>query len=254
MFARPAALAALALLSSGCGDVVADEGDFGLLTYSLFIDYEIDGGLRDNRLVTGHAQTLDVGLTKKGGKKAKEPGLITHKVSPAATSEVFFDPGDDTDDDPPALFLTASETGDYTVESYYEGEIFDTITIEFGKPKELEVQTWLRPAGSERFESVSAKESQDVSEGDQIAFLTIPLDARGKRLVGNYAVDVAWTPEEAAVQTYNVLGVYEEEGVFGSLAERSLVFVDPASVEVTLTDSANGMVDQRTFVVSDNGF
>lgn len=244
---------ALLAFGSGCGDTVSDVGDFGKLTYRLHIDYEIDGGLRDNRLVTGHVQTIDVGLTNKGRKKAKYPGMITHKVSPAFQADLFFDPGTEEDTEPPALFLTAYERGDYTIESYLNDEVFDSITITFDEPVDLEVQTWTKPPGATRFEDVSKKESQTVTEGTQIAFLSIPLAKNGERLVGDYALDVSWTPEWAAVQTHNVLGVYESEGVFGSLAEESLVFVDPATVVVDLIDEANGMTDQRTFVVEDNG-
>lgn len=245
--------AALALAAVGCGDTVDDVGDLGMLTYALHIDYEVLGGLRENRLVTGHVQTINVGLTDKGRKRADHPGLVTHEVSPAPDAELLFDPGDDEDNDVPGIFLTAWTSGPFTVESYYEGELFDTITIDFGRPMSLDVVPWMRAPGAMRFEARSGAGPTDVVEGTQVAFLAVPLDQRGKRLVGNYPLAIGWEPEWAAVQTWNVLGVYEEEGVFGSLAEESLVFVDPATVTVELIDEPNGMVDSRVFEVSDAG-
>lgn len=246
--------ALVALAAVGCGDTVEDVGDLGMLTYALHIDYEVEGGLRENRLVTGHAQTINVGLTDKGRKRADHPGLITHEVSPAPDAELLFDPGEDDDSDVPGIFLTAYTSGPFTVESYYEGELFDTITIDFGRPMSLDVQPWLREPGSMRFELKSgAAGATQVVEGTQVAFLAVPLDQRGHRLVGDYPLELSWDPEWAAIQTWNVLGVYEEEAVFGSLAEESLVFVDPATVTVELVDEPNGMVDSRVFEVTDAG-
>lgn len=253
MNSRNAALVAAVVWTAGCGDQVGDVGDLGRLTYGLHIDYEIDGRLREQKLVTGHTQILDIELTKKGEKQSRHPGLIEHKLSPAAGTEVLFDPGDEDDNDPPAAWITVDAPGSYVLESWLEGELFDALPLEFGTPARLDVRTQIRPPGSDSFDTRTDDKEQLVAEGTQVAFLTIPLDKKGDRLVGQYEVAVSWTPEWAAIQTYNVLGVYENEGVFGSLAEHSLVFIDPATVTVDLIDVPNGMTDQVVFEVYDNG-
>lgn len=244
----------VAVFAVGCGDLVSDQGDLGRLTYTLHVDYEIPGGLRDHRLVTGHTQIIDVGLTRKGEKQSKSPGTIEHRVTPSGGADVLFDPGNEADTEPPAVWITVDAPGSYTLEAYDDGELFDTITLEFARPSQMELRSQIRAPGEDAFgKSTDKKLLQQVPEGAQVAFLTIPLDTKGERLVGQYDVEVSWTPEWAAIQTFNVLDVYEEEGVFGNLAETSLVFVDPATVVVDLVDAANNMTDQITFEVIDNG-
>jgi hypothetical protein len=245
---------ALPVLCVACGDNSHATGALGRATYTLHTDYALPGQLTDHRILTSHAQTLAVGLTDRGAKRADFPGRITHTVDPPAGVTLSFDPGDPEDEDAPApdLVMSVDNPGTYTIETWYEGDVLDYLALQFAKPENYDVVSWVKLPGEDDFENRTAANEVTVDEGTQLALVAIPMKD-GERLAGDFDLTVSHTPEWAAVTVHNVLGVYEDEGVWGDPAATSLVFVDPATVTVTLTDEPNGVSAEQVYNVVDQG-
>ena len=239
----------LTLVLVGCGDQVSATGALGNLSYGLGIDYEEDGDLTEVSLITGHPQSISVRMTADGEGIARDPWLITHTITPDTGTTLEIDEAQEGDSNAPNLTLTVTEPDLYIVESYYENELLDYIKINVDRPDSLEVLTWIRDPSAEDFTESSFNASLDVEVGTQIALLPIPY-AGSERLVGDFAVEYTYTPEDAVVTVHDVNGVYEQEGVIGSVNSNSLVFVSPETVTVTITDPANNVTAQRTFTVA----
>ena len=244
----------LVLLTTGCGDWTTSTGEMGRATYRLHTDYEMDGNLDEVAILTGHTQRIDVGLTDRGWKRVDFPGRITHTVTPDAGVTVIVDDGDPDDPDAsiPELELLVENIGSYTLETWYDDTLLDYLELNFAPPDGYDVVTWTKAPDASDFEERSFANALSVEEGTQVAFVAIPIRNQ-QRLVGQYTLDVAHDPDWAAVTVHNVLGVYEQEGVWGEPIPTSLVFVDPATVNVTLTDTPNGVTATQTFEVSDLG-
>lgn len=245
----PKTMMALALVLVGCGDQVSATGALGNLSYGLGIDYEVDGDLTEVSLLTGHAQSISVRMTPDGEDIARDPWLVTHTITPDNGTMLEFDEGEEGDSTVPNMTLTVTEPDLYIVESYYENELLDYIKISFDRPDSLEVLTWIRDPNADDFTESTFNANINVEVGTQVALLPIPY-AGSERLVGDFAVDYTYTPEDAVVTVHDVNGVYEQEGVIGSVNSNSLVFVSPETVTVTVTDPANNVSAQRTFTVA----
>lgn len=243
-------LALAALLLAGCGDYVGATGALGKLTYGLGIDYEIDGDLDEVSVITGHPQNIRVSLTPDGEDDARKPWLITHAISPSDGTTLTVEDTEEGDELAPDLTVTVTQPDLYILESYYDGELLDYIKIDFDQPDALRVLSWVREPNADDFTQSSFEETLSVTEGTQVALLPIPY-ADNNRLAGDFSVAYSHTPEDAAVTVHNVSGVYEEEGVLGSVNAGSLIFIDPAEVVVTITDEANGVSAERTYEVAD---
>lgn len=239
----------MALLLVGCGDYVGATGELGRLNYGLGIDYEVSGTLTEVSLITGHAQTLSVSLTPDGEEIARRPWLVTHTVTPDSGTTLVVSETEEGDETIPSLTLTVTQPELYIVESFYDGELLDYVKVNFEQPDALEILTWIREPNADDFSDSTLDASVDVEVGTQVALLPIPY-AGSERLVGNFSVEYSHTPEDAAVTVHDVHGVYESEGVTGSVNSNSLIFVSPEEVVVSVEDSANDVVSEQTFIVS----
>ena len=237
------------LVATGCGDYVGATGELGMMSYGLSTDYEIDGGLTDVSLITGHSQRFNVSLTDDGESDARKPWLITHTVTPNDGTSLVVDDSAEGDEHVPDFSLMVTNPDLYILESYYDGELLDYIKLDFAQPDTLEILTWIRNPNADAFTASTFDASVPVEEGTQVALLPIPY-FEGERLAGDFTVSYDHTPAHAAVTVHNVTGVYEEEGVMGQVNSSSLVFIEPATVEVSVTDAANGVTAVRTFDVS----
>ena len=128
-----------------------------------------------------------------------------------------------------------------------EGELFDLIDLSFATPDELEIISWILPPDAESWVDLTGTGPHTVALGSQATFLPIP-SRSGARLVGDLAVDLLATPEEAIVQGENILGVYEQ-GVVTTSSPVSIFFSEGGDVTITLSDTANDLAVDVSFVV-----
>jgi hypothetical protein len=233
-------------LTSGCGDVTGATGELGRINYWLYTDYVIDDwSLTETSILTGHQQRINTDLTARGEQDAHDRE-ITHTVTPSTGVTIEHD---STDEDVSDLVITVDAPGIYTVESVINGNVFDTIDLEFDAPTELDQITFARSPGGEDFEELSST-SPTVQEGTQAVFLPIPYDAAGDRIAGDISVKLTADPEDMIVEGSNVLGVYEQ-GVLWSSSPSTIYFVDSGEVTISLTDVPNGVSAVTTFTVED---
>ncbi len=194
-------------------------------------------------ILTGHTQTLGTSLTDDGEDDADNPGDIEHSVSGGATIQQ----SDAGEDDVPTVYVTAPSPGDYTIESYLEGALFDTITLWFDSPADLDAVTWIREPGDEDFEKSQAA-TPVVPEGTQIAYVPYPLDADGDRIAGVFDAFLTADPASSVVTAYDLDGIYED-GIWGHEEEASVYFIEPGEITLTMSDVINGVDFVQAFEV-----
>ncbi len=238
----------LLLLLTGCGDLSSSTGELGRMNYRLHSDFLVDGTeLVGTSVLTGHPQVIALDLTDAGEQRGENADFeeLTHTATPAdgVTIEAF-----NPDDDRPGTFtITVDTPGDYLVESFLEGDLFDRITLTFDTPTSLDFVTWVRPPNGDDFDEASGS-PVFVAEGTQAAFVPIPVDADGDRIAGDFVPEMTADPEWAVVRGMNVLGIYEQNVVVAR-SPASVYFIEPGSVTVTLTDTANGVASGVDFEV-----
>ena len=233
----------LTLFCIGCGDITSSTGELGRIEYALYTYYEIPGGeLTEVSIVTGHTQTLSTDLTDKGEDDANNPQDIEHSVSGGATIEQG-----ESEDDVPTIWVHAPSPGDYTIESYLDGALFDTITLLFDTPVELDAVTWIREPNEAEFDKSEAS-TPVVPEGTQVAYVPYPLDASGNRIAGVFAASMGADPASSVVTAYELDGIYED-GIWGHEEQASVYFIEPGDITLTMSDEVNGVQFQQSFEV-----
>jgi hypothetical protein len=248
----------LLLAAVGCGvDSAQANGELGRMTFTMVSDYYLDDhDITQNAIVTGHEQTFGVDLTGMGasdaGKRADE---IEYVMVPddGVTIEQVGPEGDSGDDDSDAevahgFSLTVEDPGDYQLEARLSGETFDRIHLSFDTPAALSLSLFVRDPWEEQFNAVRGTDTQNVEVGSQLAWLPIPVDGEGNRLLGTLEADLSADPQEAVVPAANVEHVNEDE-VETFFGAPSLYFVDEGDVTVTLTDTASPAVGTAAFTV-----
>ncbi|NOY26037.1 MAG: hypothetical protein GXP62_09215 [Oligoflexia bacterium] len=234
----------LALACSACGDATSSTGELGRIDYSLYTYYKIDSDqLTDVNILTGYTQIINTDLTSTGVDDADTPGDIVHSVSGNAS----IDQSDADADTVPTIYLTASDPGSYTIESWLDGDLFDTITLSFDDPVALDAITWIRQPGDEDFSQTEAA-TPTVPEGTQVAYLPYPLDGAGDRLAGVFDATLSADPASSVVAAYNLDGIYEE-GIWGRKEDASVYFIEPGKITLTLRDDVHGIEFVQDFQV-----
>ncbi len=235
-------LVVLVLALTACGDSVSASGELGAMTFSLAANYELEGSLTEIGIVTGHEQDIVTGLTRRGERRVDHANQVTYRLLPSAGTEVSVDSRLD-DDDVPWVKVLVDEPGTYMLEALEDDEIVDYLTLEFRRPESIDVVSWIKAPGEDDFGRDLRRDSYGVVEGAQVVMVPIPMGPDNERLAGDYDVAFSFTPEWAAVHTSNVAGIYEKEGVFGGAVNESLVFTEPADVEVFVEDLPNDLVE-----------
>jgi len=238
-------LAWLPLLTIACGSSSSAEGALGHLSYRLSSDFEAESGdLREVQIVVGHKQWITVELTEDGEKAVKEEGDVFHRMKP---SHVATFEGGGSDDSLSDVVVTVSEGGTHTLESVEGDEIIDYIALDWAVPKKIDTVLWLKNPSDDDFETVDGG-TVAATEGAQLAMLPVPV-RNGERLAGAYEVEVSADPPWAVAITEEVLGIYEQRVVTAS-NERSLVFIEPGTVTVTMTDPVHGISTSQVYEVA----
>jgi hypothetical protein len=237
------ALAALPL--AACIDITGAVGEYGNLRYSLATDYDMGpADLEEASVLTGHWQRLSLALTDQGERGADDIVSVHHTVSPSAGVALVYDRDPEYLQD---VAILVEQPGDYTLTTELDGEVFDRMDLRFDAPATLDAATWARAPGAEAFEQVEG-DGQRLAEGTQLAFVPIPLDADGYRIVGDFVVEIGADPEGAVVPDYDDVGTYED-GVWGSLSATSVYLIEGGEVTVTVADRPNGVAFAQTFDV-----
>jgi hypothetical protein len=227
----------LALLVACNVDSVAANGVLGNLTFTLSSASYLDSpDLTQVDIVTGHPQVLSVGTSDAGERRADgREGLLSYRMSPSEGVTVEQGATDADSGSPPALWLTASQPGDYVLEATLDGEVFDYVLLGFAAPTALEVPLFVRAPYAETF--LPADAPLQVEEGTQLAWLPIPLRS-GERLAGEVAASITADPVQAVVPAANVDYVNEDE-VYSNAEAPSLYFIEPGEVTLTVSDDVN---------------
>ena len=237
--------AVLALLT-GCGGLNLSTGELGNLNYSLHSDFVVDQlDLTQVSILAGHPQSFGASLTDQGEDRfpdTEDDATWSHEVTPSAGVTVSGS------DDVPSFALTVTDPGEYVVESSADGELVDRITLTFDVPTELDGVTWVRPPNADDFDKVEATTAQ-VDEGAQAAFVPIPLDADGDRIVGDFVPVISADPAESVVSGLNVLGIYEQNVVVAR-SPASVYFIEPGAITVSVSDEVNGLSFDQAFSVA----
>ena len=143
-----------------CGkDVLLTTGELGNINYILETSYQMDEFQLDSaKIATGYPQDISASLTPSGWKiVGDEPFLIYH-TSPDdidVQSETLLD-GIGV----PGFSVRADSAGEFLIESKKQDELIDQIHLDFVKPDEIAVISWIR--GPEE-ESFSLKEGNNIS-------------------------------------------------------------------------------------------
>lgn len=245
-------------LATGCGvDAATANGELGRLQFKLISDYYLEEhDLTETAIVTGHEQYLAIELTGKGeddaGKRADEVEYVVTPDDGVTVGQSGPD-GDSGEDDGDAelvsdVYLTVTEPGDYQLEARLEGETFDRIQLAFDTPATLDLSLYTREPWGEEFQRLEGSQPHAVAEGTQLAWLPIPLDAAGERLLGDMEATMSADPMTAVVPAANVEHVNEDE-VQTFFGAPSLYFVEPGAVTVTVTDTVNPAAGAVAFTV-----
>ena len=236
----------LALIACG-GDLLLTTGELGRINYTLNTNYQMDEILlNEAKLATGYPQDISASLTLKGWKLVEdEPYLIYHSSPDDVTvdTETLLDGAVVV----PGFTIQASEAGTYLVESSKQDELIDQIQLEFVRPDEISVISWIRSPDTEEF-AQQAGDNISVSLGSQAAFIPVPM-FEGSRIVGDVEVDITVEPPEAAVVGYNIESV-TESGVNFNASPASIYFVQEGEVRIGATDIINDVTTYQTFTVS----
>lgn len=239
-------ISALCLLATtvACGDTTSGNGEEGKLVYSLSTNYEIaPDDLTQVKLVTGYNQSFDYSYTEAVNSEEMEEANFTNRL--------VADDGSYTSETCECWTANATEPGAYHFETYYDGELFDRIGLNFDRPSTLDVFSWVRgPFDDTEFVSMGNSTSLQVMEGSQLALLTVPLSADGTRLLGNIGQRISIEPVTAAVRGSEVISVYEEEGVIVTNTQLTVYFVEPGPATITITDPINNVSRSLSVTVS----
>lgn len=235
----------------GCGgDSVSSNGEMGNLNYSLYFTYEMQPESFDQiKIVTGHEQIMS--YTEIDQEEEDEATDDAEATPVVYSNQLLTLDGKAVTDPCECDEFMATKPGDYYFTTHKDGRLYDRIKLSFEKPEALETLSWVRePFGDGEFVAQGAPESFSLMEGSQIALLSIPLALSGERLVGNVSMDIDVEPVTAAIWGSSVFAVYEDEGVFSSTTNFSLIFIEPGPATIHITDVANGISHELLVDVS----
>ena len=227
------------------GHILETSGELGRINYRLESTYKLDTrSLADVKLVTGYAQNIAADLTPLGWRVTEEPYLGYHTAD-AVLSLENASIASDWFGFPDFTLLSAQE-GNFPIETFVRDQLIDRIELEFARPDDLSVISWIRAPEADEFQK-HQEEIISVQQGAQIAFIPIPMN-EGERLVGEISVEVTVEPSDAAVIGQNIEQI-SEDGVQSSSSPTSLYFVRSGSVSVGIRDVVNDVTAWQEFLV-----
>jgi hypothetical protein len=189
-----------------------------------------------------------VGLTNKGADDIAQPEDLIYRFEPSRG--VMLELEDSVSGEAPDFTVLVRDAGTYRLRAIYKGEEVDSFDLRFDTPASLSLVVKVREPFASALEAIDDAGPTAVTEGAQATFLPIPLDDRGKRLVGSLQTRTTADPEELVVPGQSVLSNYEN-GVWTVRGPFEVYFIDPGVVTVTVTDPVSGAEGQHSFRVTD---
>ena len=228
------------------GKTITTTGELGRLNYVLESTYKIESSsLNEAKLVTGYPQEISADLTLDGWKIVKEEPFMVHHSSP---DEIVTDNEGlwSGEIGVPNFSVQSDSAGSFLIESKFKDELLDQIQLDFVKPDEISVVSWIRAPETETFEE-QLGENISVPLGAQAAFIPIP-KYQGERIIGDVDVEITVDPPSAATVGYNIETV-SEDGVTANSSPASIYFVESGVVSIGATDVINNVTTWQQFTV-----
>lgn len=233
---------------SACGDVVINEGQMGNLYYALHTDYMVDEmSLENVWLIAGVQHRITAGLTSKGASNINSPWTIEHRMFPEANTTIETTEASSDSAMVGDALVTVDVPGEYTLQSWKGRELVDYTLLNFATPDRLDIISYVKQPEEDIFVKQTTQTMQ-VGIYGQATFIAKPVDADDRELVGDISIQVTSDPEWAAVQVYNLDGVYEN-GIYARAMPLNMVFVEYGNIKITLTEPLTGLVSELNFEV-----
>lgn len=235
------------LLLFACNpNILQTTGELGRINYTLETSFSMDNERLDQvKLAVGYPHNIEASLTLDGWKMVEtEPYKVYHS-SPdnlILNSESIFDGAVGV----PSFTVSATQEGEYLVESHFENTIVDQIHLDFVQPDAVSVLSWIREPSAEEFVLFEGEEIP-VLLGSQAAFVPVP-EFQGERIVGDLDVEITVVPETAAVVGYNIESV-SEDGVSFNSSPASIYFMEEGEVSILAKDLVNQVETEQKFIV-----
>ena len=142
--------------------------------------------------------------------------------------------------------MLVTQSGEYTVYSSINEEVFDYIPLQFAIPDTLNFNLWTHDPTEDVFRKNSNEETITLPIGGQIAF-SPELLANGETVIGG-SLEITIEPSSAALEIQNIYQIYESkvETLQDSI---SMIFVETGPVQLIIKDVGNDLVFSRNFEV-----
>lgn len=234
------------LMMSGCfsADSNTSTGENGVLTYSLYTDYEAEGNLSTGILPTLVTHRIEVYST--GAESIGRYDQIYHKVEPAENAVIITG---DNEYSIPDLTIKVSKPGKYTVITKNSEEEIDRIELNFEDPASLKVVTKIRSPYEYTFEKAAASADIGVEEGSQVAFIPYFYNSDNVRMIGNIGCEYSADPDWMVVPDVEWNSETEDSSWTANYAS-SYYFIEEGTVEFTIWHEESGMTGKQKFTVT----
>jgi len=242
------------LLFLSCGpEVTGASGENGKIRYSIYTDYELNSNLTRIPLATNISHEINVRNIADDNMNYEK---IYHEIEPA-NGKIIWDDMSCYDEDngycAGDFKVKVYQPGVYKLKTMYKGEVYDFIELKFKDIGNMDIIKKVREPYSENFENVY-EENITVVEGSQIAFIAVPEDADGNRLIGDLECDYEVDDKSMAVPGQDVDEVYEEgNGIFSSKGDANFYMIEEGTVRFIITEKESNFkkVEVINVVVSE---
>ncbi|HNW83649.1 MAG TPA: hypothetical protein PKG52_12250 [bacterium] len=239
----------VALMISGCfsADSNTSEGENGVLSYSLYTDYEASGNLSTGILPTLVTHRIEVYST--GAESIGRYDEIIHKVEPSDNAIIITD---DDDYSIPDFTIKVSKPGKYTVITKNSRKEIDRITLNFEDPASLKVVTKIREPYKYTFDKAAESSNITTEEGSQVAFIPYFYNADNVRMIGNIGCEYTADPDWMVVPDVEWNSETEDSSWTANYAS-SYYFIEEGTVTFTIWHEESGMTGRQKFTITPAG-
>lgn len=237
------------LMISGCfsADSNTSNGENGVLSYSLYTDYEASGSLATGILPTLVTHRIEVYST--GSESIGRYDEIRHTVEPSENAVIITG---DNEYSIPDLTIKVSKPGKYTVITKNSDEVLDKIELNFEDPASLKVVTKIREPYEYTFDKVAESSNISTEEGSQVAFIPYFYNADNVRMIGNIGCEYTADPDWMVVPDVEWNSETEDSSWTANYAS-SYYFIEEGTVTFTIWHEESGMTGKQKFTVTPAG-
>lgn len=239
----------LVFVMSGCftADSNTSEGENGVLTYSLYTDYEAQGSLATGILPTLVTHRIEVYST--GSESIGRYDEIYHIVEPSENAIII---SGDNEYSIPDLTIKVSKPGKYTIVTKNSEKEIDKIELNFEDPASLKVVTKIREPYERTFDKAEESSNIETEEGSQVAFIPYFYNADNVRMIGNIGCEYTADPDWMVVPDVEWNSETEDSSWTANYAS-SYYFIEEGTVTFTIWHEESGMTGKQKFTVTPAG-